>query len=266
MSLLPAFLVLHEQLSQESKAVPFITVLHDSVCCGSPWEPLVLRWRGAHAPGHPSGWHRVPGCSHPACACGAGQCPGSRLSGELTSIHVSPEPSLKHANPTACGVSLGQRVPAVASPQDLGKWERCPRAVPAAVGAGHSGVLRDSRRAEGCGGGSTSRLLFLGRTWLGGGRDTGDTGARGDWEQGEPVWARSCGAGGEEERGRRNGGRRWGSGMGIGDKDQERETHAPLERPRRGARRGGAGRGAHARGGREAARAAHEALPARRFP
>lgn len=102
--------------------MPFIIMLHDSsVCCGSPWETLVLRGCGVH--GALPSWPPVglgivcPAALTSACACGAGECLSSRLSGELTSIHISPEPSLKRANPTACGVSLGQRVPGLSNPQ-----------------------------------------------------------------------------------------------------------------------------------------------------
>uniref|UniRef100_A0A8C0U105 DNA-directed RNA polymerase subunit beta n=1 Tax=Cyanistes caeruleus TaxID=156563 RepID=A0A8C0U105_CYACU len=87
----------------------------------------------AELPARPARARVCPAALTPACACGAGDCRSSRLSAELASIHISPKPSLKHANPTACGVSLGQRVPGVPSPQDPGTGIT-PWAVPAAVG------------------------------------------------------------------------------------------------------------------------------------
>lgn len=175
--------------------MPFIIVLHDSsVCCGSPWETLVLRGCGVH--GALPGWPPVglgivcPAALTSACACGAGECLSSRLSGELTSIHISPEPSLKRANPTACGVSLGRSgslgcqiprerflwVPVVRSPsltaRDSGNWPH-PLGCPSTAGSwGMAGLLgipgvRKWQRAMGVGGCSGS-CSWGARGWAGG--------------------------------------------------------------------------------------------------
>lgn len=63
----------HAALSRESSAVPFIIVLHDRVCCGSPWETLVLRGFGVHGARPRISLGIVcPAALTPACACGAG--------------------------------------------------------------------------------------------------------------------------------------------------------------------------------------------------